>query len=104
MNIKEYNQYQADVAAFFDREGINNLSAVADDEGNIDPYFSWQPCECCGSRLGGDRYEANGYIPATGEASGLFSVCPDCIYYAEYGQLDDMTMLEIDSTQTAIEV
>jgi hypothetical protein len=24
----------------------------------IEPFFSWQPCECCGCRLGGDRHLA----------------------------------------------
>jgi len=57
-------------------------------------YFSWKPCECCGSHLGGDRVDCNGYNPETQEIYE-YSVCIDCEYYAEYGQLDDMTMLEI---------
>ena len=24
-----------------------------------------------------------------------FEVCPDCRYYSEYGQLDDMTMMDM---------
>lgn len=26
------------------------------------PSFSWQPCEGCGSRLGGDRHPATGWF------------------------------------------
>lgn len=32
---------------------------VLTDEDNepSEPYFSWRPCEGCGSRLGGDRFD-----------------------------------------------
>jgi hypothetical protein len=29
-------------------------------------------------------------------------VCQDCEYYAEYGQLDDMTMLDIEEDQKEV--
>lgn len=97
MTHTEYEQYQERVAAFFKRTGVSNLSCVAE---CCEPYFSWRSCECCGSHLGGNRHDANGYIPATGDIwEG--SVCDDCIYYAEYGQLDDMTMLEIEKSRAA---
>jgi hypothetical protein len=86
---QEYADYEASVKDFFDREGIQNLS------GKGETYFSWRSCECCGTTLGGDREDANGYNPTTKEVQE-YSVCTDCIYYAEYGRLDDMTMLEVE--------
>lgn len=37
----------------------NCTVAIGDDAG-----FSWSPCEACGSKLGGDRFEAV-YLPTT---------------------------------------
>jgi len=45
MTKKEYKEYQERVSAFFEREGINNLSLEEGEEA----YFSGRPCECCGS-------------------------------------------------------
>ena len=116
MTKKEYAEYQAAVAAFFEKEGIENLSSghircpdcqedFSDDGPCPDcgksvedfpdePFFSWRPCECCGRPLDGDRYHATGYN-RTEDAIQEYDVCTDCIYYAEYGQLDDTTMEEI---------
>lgn len=60
----------------------------------LEPSFSWRACEVCGSRLGGDRLP----IHAVDENGDIvhFDACMDCIYYLEYGQLDDMTMLELE--------
>lgn len=35
----------------------------ADHEGNVndDLGFSWRPCDCCGSKLGGDRFKLYAY-------------------------------------------
>lgn len=96
MNKQEYRAYELAVARFFDREGIANLSTV---DGNTEPDFSWGHCECCGSHLGGDRYDCSGFNPTTKEVQGTYSVCPDCVYYAEYGQLDDTTMMEIEENK-----
>lgn len=127
MNKKQYAQYEKCVAEFFKREGINNLSpgrivcsncegklhesgccdekcphCGADIECMNEAYFSWRPCECCGSNLGGNRVIASGYCPKpNGSISGMggecfeYEICEDCVYYATYGQLDDMTMIEI---------
>ena len=59
-----------------------------------EPNFSSQACDICGSHLGGDRYAAH----ALDDDNEIvhFEICTDCIYYMEYGQLDDMTMLEIE--------
>ena len=98
MKLSEYREYQSNVADFFKSEGITNLSTIADEEGDTEPSFSWQSCDCCGSSLGGDRYDCNGYNPETKEIYE-YSVCPDCVYYAAYGSLDDMTMLDMDQNQ-----
>lgn len=49
-----------------------------------EPFFSWAPCDCCGTTLGGDREYATAYNPTTGKIQE-YTVCSDCIYYAEYG-------------------
>ena len=107
MTKTEYAEYEADVAKFFKREGIHNLSTASEEdietgkcrwcneEVYIDWYFSWRHCECCGSNLGGDRQHVSGYNPKTEEVS-CYEVCIDCYYYAEYGQLDDMTMMDME--------
>ncbi len=95
MTRKEYAEYERSVAKFFENEGIDNLTTISDESGNTEPYFSWSSCECCGSHLGGDRYDCNGYNPKTGEIYE-YSVCVDCMYYAEYGKLDDLTMMELE--------
>lgn len=97
MTKREYASYERRVAAFF-ANGLQNLSVKTDEERQecSEPYFSWQRCDCCGSSLGGDRYDCDGWN-ATTEEIEEHSVCPDCVYYAEYGRLDDATMDEIDS-------
>jgi hypothetical protein len=99
MTKREYAEFEANFAAFMEREGLANLSTVSEEEGCTEPYFSWRPCHCCGSHLGGDRYDCNGYNPTTKEVQDGYSVCQDCVYYAEYGVLDDMTMLEIERSE-----
>jgi len=94
MNKTEYKQYENKVADFMEGEGITNLSTISDENGNVEPYFSWSSCDCCGSMLGGNRYDCNGWNPRVKEIQE-YTVCADCVYYAEYGQLDDMTMMDI---------
>jgi hypothetical protein len=90
MNREEYKEFQDNFSDFFKSEGITNLT-----DDSEEPYFSWRSCECCGTPLGGDRYHATGYNPTT---NGIqeYEVCQDCVYYAEYGQLDDMTMMDME--------
>lgn len=91
----DYEEYEQRVEEFFRKEGINNLSSVSDAEGNtIENEFTWRPCECCHRPLGGSRVKANGYNPQTGEIQEYW-ICRDCEYYATYGQLDDMTMMDM---------
>jgi hypothetical protein len=94
MNKQEYAEYEKAVKDFFEVEGLANLSRIqGEDE---ESFFSWNSCDCCGTTLGGDRIDANGYNPMTNEIQE-YTICTDCEYYAEYGQLDDMTMLDLES-------
>ena len=66
-----------------------------------EPSFSDSPCGLCGSTLGGDRHPAHGTHkdPCYGtQADDIvhFDVCGYCYYYIEYGQLDDMAMMDMD--------
>lgn len=56
-------------------------------------HFSYSACDCCGSTLGGDRHPAHGRDKDNQIVH--FSVCVDCLYYINYGQLDDMTMAQL---------
>jgi hypothetical protein len=89
MTKQEYADYEAAVAEFFSH-GLCNLSSEGE------PFFSWSSCQCCGTRLGGDRYECNGYNEQTKEVEEYNRICSDCVYYAEYGRLDDSTMMDME--------
>ena len=92
MNREEYKDFEDRVERFFKAEGINNLSSIDSEQ---EAYFSTLSCECCQRCRHGDRENANGYNPTTKQVQE-YSVCIDCLYYAEYGQLDDMTMLDLE--------
>jgi len=94
MTNAEYKAYQSGVDHFFKTEGITNLSMV---DSESEAYFSWSSCDCCNRKLAGDRYDCNGYNPDSKEVQE-YSVCVDCLYYSEYGQLDDQTMLDIEES------
>jgi len=96
-NSKWYAEYERRVADFFEKEGLRNLGAQ-DDPDSIygEPYFSSAGCSCCGSYLGGNRTLCAGWNEAEKQAQDGYEVCDDCVYYAEYGRLDDMTMLDMD--------
>ena len=83
MNNKEYIN---NVDHFFKIEGINNLSQISDTDGNCEPYFSSNNCECCNTNLGGDRYDCNGYNQNTKKIY-VYSICKICVYYIEYGEI-----------------
>jgi hypothetical protein len=117
MTAQEYAVYESDVRAFFEREGIANLStghptcpecgADWDDndscpnghghrEGWDEPYCSSHGCDCCGNSLQQSLEFATGWNPTTKEVQE-YQICEDCAYYAEYGRLDDQTMDEIEN-------
>jgi len=60
-----------------------------------EPSFSWHACDACGSTLGGDRHPAHGRTDG-GKLLHL-SVCSDCLYFLNYGKLDDKTMMEMET-------
>ena len=100
MNGKEYREYQESVKGFFEKEGIAYLSVQdRDEDGDGEPSFSYEYCDCCGTSLGGDRYTCNGYNPTTKKIYSDYSICSDCYYYAEYGKLDDQSMLDIEASE-----
>lgn len=100
-NRKQYEQYQADVAKFIANKGLSFLSTGCSDslesdeyEHECEPWFSWSPCECCGCGLGGNRE----YLFARNEQDEIvkFTICEDCVYYVNYGRLDDTTMARVE--------
>ncbi len=50
----ETEAVQACIAAF--RPGVRSEYLVCTSTEETDVEFSWSPCECCGSRLGGSRH------------------------------------------------
>ncbi len=92
MNRKEYAHFIDRVEHFFRVEGINCLSSIDPEK---EAYFSTWRCDCCQRHWHGDREDTNGYNPTTKEVQGPYSVCADCLYYVEHGQLDDQTMLDL---------
>jgi len=79
-----------------DECGLGNDPTMHALEAAGEPSFSWRECECCGSTLGGDRHPAHGVITDSTDNQTLhFNVCTDCLYYLNYGQLDDMTMADM---------
>lgn len=93
MNAQEYADYEKEVEEFLKKEGIENLTITGEE-----PSFSWCHCDCCRSSLGGDRYNATTWNPTTNEVQE-YSICSDCVYYAEYGELDDQIMMEIEDSK-----
>jgi hypothetical protein len=68
--------------------------AAAWDAGKIEgeTHFSWQPCEVCGSTLGGDR-EPGHYRDRNDKICHLDGVCVDCIVYTANGDLPPDSVL-----------
>ena len=95
MNREEYKDFEDRVERFFGVEGITNLSSI---DPESEAYFSTRPCNCCQRHQQGNREDANGYNPTTKEIYE-YSVCIDCLYYVEYGRLDDMTMLDLEGQE-----
>ena len=88
-NMKDYAEFASRFKEFMEEEGITNLNHI-DDE----PHYSNFPCDCCQRLLAGNRYGAAGYNPETKEVQE-YNICPDCLYFATYGRLDDETMLRV---------
>ena len=88
----DYEKFKAAVEA--STKGITDISTGGYCEycadWSSDPFFSHTPCDTCNRELAGNRYTAHGYDKYDHIAH--FNVCEDCLYYLEYGQLDDDTM------------
>jgi hypothetical protein len=100
---EQYAEYQQTIKEFIAGNELSFLSTGTWDyehDGDTrpenwsdEPWFSWRVCECCQSHLGGNRE----YLYAR-DAHGdcvQFTICEDCVYYVNYGRLDDMTMQRI---------
>lgn len=93
MTKAKYKAYEESVASFLKQ---NNIRAGCygptndQDEGS----FSHHQCGCCGSLLGGNRTNYT-FVQNNGE-NFTDNICDDCIYYLEYGTLDDQTMLDME--------
>ena len=70
--------------------GLEDLRSCDDDPERCEladePEFSWQPCDSCGSTLGGDRHPAHGLID---NELAHFKICIDCALYYANGELPD---------------
>lgn len=82
MTQGEYDGYRQRFEAGMAKYGLTHLC----DDGE-ESHFSWSPCDVCGDTSGGQRHTCLGTL------FGAVSACDGCIYYAEYGRLDDTTML-----------
>lgn len=91
MTPAEYDDYRERVGEWFDRHHLAHVTPISDGEGNIEPYFSWRRCIVCGA-IAGDRYNIAGVDMSTGDVREFSCVCTDCVYFAEYGRLDDRQM------------
>lgn len=100
LNLEQYEEYKKEVEAFFTRENIEGFSCgtLEEPDGECEPYFSWQPCMCCQGTLGGNRHDVIAYNEID-KTIYEYSVCDDCVYYCEYGKLDDTTMLRIEANE-----
>jgi len=92
-NKTDYEAYQKTVAEFIEQEHLSFISAGVE---NNDPWFSGRPCECCQSALGGMREHMHA-IEEESQIQVEYTICEDCVYYLNYGRLDDTTMLRIET-------
>ena len=109
----DYEEYKKAVEEFFKTEEIETFTCGSlkhnydnpeectgedhlhdsNSDYECEPYFSYKPCDCCLRSLGGMRHDVIANHPTAGILE--YSVCDDCVYYNEYGKLDDLTMLNL---------
>ena len=100
MTSAKYDAYVLSVDAFMALNEIEHSGPEFSEEdegenaGRWEPFFSWSACGCCGSQLGGNR-EHYVFVCKDG-ARFTEDICTDCVYYLEYGKLDDQTMMEVE--------
>lgn len=88
----DYQEYQKQVASFLADNRVQ-VGCHGPYDSRSEPFFSWSPCECCQRNLGGNR-ETYSFSTLEQETFNA-AICTDCVYYLAYGQLDDLTMLEL---------
>jgi hypothetical protein len=111
MNSSQYREYKSivnrELALYrtFSVGGARRCCAQCEDDWNDDcqgQEFSTQPCDLCGSTLGGAREPAHGtnMTPTPDGDQEMevthYDVCVDCAYFSEYGTLDDQTILDME--------
>ena len=107
MTLQKYREYQERVDHYL--SGLIHVSTgpcpnCADcgledvEDMNCEKYelageggFSWSPCEICNSPLGGNRYPVHAVNPDDDSVVHMTG-CANCVYFLEYGRLDDLTM------------
>lgn len=116
MTTQQYADYEARVAHYLDglefvstgacpgcqECGLGHVSGIHDEaemsQRDYDlanePHFSWSPCEICDSPLGGDRHPWHARTKDGKLVHG--TCCSDCMYYLNFGKLDDTTMMEME--------
>ena len=57
--------------------------------------FSNSRCDICHRPLAGDRHEVKYFADQESTYVETDECCTDCLYYLNYGSLDDQTMLNI---------
>jgi hypothetical protein len=95
MTKQEYAEYERRVAEFSRLNDIKIVSQKYDGEYPVKNEFDYRKCECCGrDENAGERFTM--VAISNTNVTYEFEFCVDCMYYAEYGQLDDMTMLDME--------
>lgn len=96
MTRTEYAEFQARHLGFKNSYKVQQMS------GSGETVYEFRTCPCC---LGAaDRFElttgvklyrGDGARRKRPDVVAMGLVCEECLYYEQYGQLDDMTMLDI---------
>lgn len=65
--------------------------------GDLTDEFSWEPCGCCDSDLGGDRHSAITLAEIPGATKAPFAetkwegkICTDCLFFHANGDAPDL--------------
>lgn len=88
----DYRKFEKNFQLFVNDFKLSHLSTGSENT------FSWDRCDCCQDDNGGDRFELFAHQDGNSEIV-TFSVCVDCLYYVNYGHLDDETMARIANTK-----
>ncbi len=94
MNKQEYKLYEESIERFNKAEKLKMLSMKKDKNGECEEGFSWYWCDMCSRNLGGNRTVHLGLTKNDDIIE--YELCDDCLYYNEYGQLNDMTMMDME--------